>query len=305
MKYKMSCSGANLAKTSSLEESIDILSKSGYDAVDFWLYIYSQTENAPLKQDNWREWAAQTREKLASAGLFAGQAHCEWHHCHCFKEGGFEFDPPEEIYHRSVEACAIIGSPSLIFHPLYYIKPMTDEKTRMAILDANVEWMRYLLPTAEKFGVELHLENTFDFRHAQRPGDPTYMCCMSREMKYMAEKLNHPLVKICLDTGHANLAGQDIPAMIRDYGDLLASLHLNDNLGVIGPIYEDIHLYPGYGKIEWDPIFQALKEIGYKGTLNLEPNGELQRISREERILQLDTARRITMLMAERNGMEV
>jgi sugar phosphate isomerase/epimerase len=66
---------------------------------------------------------------------------------------------------------------------------------------------------------------------------------------------------VCLDTGHANQAGLDVPSAIRRLGKRIKHLHLQDNHG--GPI--DEHLPIGEGLIEWDAVFDALEEIGFEG----------------------------------------
>jgi len=304
MKYDISCSGNAIGKVEPFEISIDIMARAGYDTVDFWLYVYSDGENTPLTQENWRQWCIYARDYMKKRGIRAGQCHCQWKKTHNFEEGA-NINPPSEIYHRSIEACSILECRKLVFHPPFYIKRIPDETTRMAVLDAQVGWFRALLPTAERFDVELHLENTFDFKHVQQEGDPEYVGVTAREMLYLAKALNHPLVKICLDTGHANLAHQDIPAMIREIGPLLGTLHLNDNYGVIGPIYEDLHMFPGYGLLNWDEIFTALKEINYTGTLNMEPGTPLRKGNYDDHVVKLHAAKALLRTMAERAGFDV
>lgn len=55
-------------------------------------------------------------------------------------------------------------------------------------------------------------------------------------------------------------------------------MHLNDNYGLIRPVFEDLHLFPGYGTLEWKPIFDALRDIRFRGVLNIEPVVELARM---------------------------
>ena len=215
MKYAISCSGNAIGKVESLETTLSIMAEAGYSTIDFWLYVYSESEGAPLRQNNWREWCSYARDLMEKHGIVPGQCHCQWQKTHTFAEGT-KINPPSEIYHRSIEACHLLGCRKIIFHPPFYIKRVPDEATRMAVLDGQAGWFQALLPTAERFGVELHLENTFDFRHVQQDGDPAYVGIAAWEMLYLAKKLNHPLVKLCLDTGHAHLAHQDVPAMIRE-----------------------------------------------------------------------------------------
>ena len=81
----------------------------------------------------------------------------------------------------------------------------------------------------------------------------------------LVEDVAAPNLGICVDTGHANLGDLGSARAIRMAGSLLRTTHLQDNLGE-----RDDHMPPGMGVIDWDDVFQALDEIGYKGTLMLE-----------------------------------
>ena len=75
----------------------------------------------------------------------------------------------------------------------------------------------------------------------------------------------HPCAGICLDTGHAHIAGEDIPAFIAKAGSLLIGTHIADNNGK-----EDQHLLPGFGTIRWEDVMKAFRTSGYRGFLNFE-----------------------------------
>ena len=68
-----------------------------------------------------------------------------------------------------------------------------------------------------------------------------------------------------LDLGHCNLCGSSPEAMIRAFADRLHHIHLHDNNG-----QADLHLPPGTGTIDWPAVMQALREVGYDGTITLE-----------------------------------
>ena len=93
-------------------------------------------------------------------------------------------------------------------------------------------------------------------------------------------------VQLC-STPAMPISGQDVPEMIRAWRGNLATLHLNDNYGLIRPVFEDLHLFPGYGTLEWKPIFDALRDIRFRGVLNIEPVVELARMPRAVRVIQL------------------
>ena len=73
-------------------------------------------------------------------------------------------------------------------------------------------------------------------------------------------------MKICLDTGHCLVTGQQPGDAVRLIGrDLLAALHVHDNDGT-----GDLHRWPFTGKADWADFSAALGEIGFSGPLTLE-----------------------------------
>jgi sugar phosphate isomerase/epimerase len=71
-----------------------------------------------------------------------------------------------------------------------------------------------------------------------------------------------------VDVSHLQMA-REVPELgIRKLGDKVFGVHLSDNDGVT-----DWHWAPGNGKINWPPIFEALRNIGYDGELSLDVSG--------------------------------
>lgn len=290
MNNTVSVAGGKLLVNSDLDGALDVIAEAGFSVIDFWLCSYCKGADAPMKAKNWEEWLAGVGEEIAARGLSVGQVHAHWDHSHQIRED-FTFEEPPEVVRRNFGAARMLGCTKLIFHPIQRWFRMPDESMRRPILDANVAWFASLLPEAEKTGVEIHIENLFDHKHVSVPGDPVFPFGQTEDLLYVADKLNHPLVKFCLDTGHANISGADIPAAIRAYGSRLGSLHLNDNYGKIAPIYEDVHLFPGLATIDWPAVFAALREVGYAGTLNMEPIAGLKKLPPELRVIHLRAAR--------------
>jgi sugar phosphate isomerase/epimerase len=69
---------------------------------------------------------------------------------------------------------------------------------------------------------------------------------------------------ICLDFGHAHMAG-DIVDAIETVSEHLVATHVHDNRG-----RSDDHLVPFEGTIDWAAALTAVQKIGYDGTLLLE-----------------------------------
>jgi sugar phosphate isomerase/epimerase len=113
-------------------------------------------------------------------------------------------------------------------------------------------------------------------------GGPTVVCLENlsfpgsgietlAEIRAILSAVDNGNVGICLDTGHANLAGVDCPEFIRGAGAQLAALHINDNAGT-----GDDHMLPyGHGTIPWDRVLRALRAVDYQGPFNLEVPGEI------------------------------
>jgi sugar phosphate isomerase/epimerase len=97
-------------------------------------------------------------------------------------------------------------------------------------------------------------------------------------------------VGVCLDTGHAHLAGGLVDAIETASGHVVTT-HVHDNGG-----RSDDHLVPFDGRIEWEAAMMALQKIGYEGPLVFElagaavPRQVLERAvqarARLERLLQ-------------------
>jgi len=70
---------------------------------------------------------------------------------------------------------------------------------------------------------------------------------------------------ILLDTGHANVNGEDLADVVTRLKDVPFHIHIDDNHGD-----SDAHLIPGEGNIDFEPFVRALKEINYQGIVSAE-----------------------------------
>ena len=148
--------------------------------------------------------------------------------------------------------CELLGVPVMVVHP-------GDARGGDASWDEQYDRLArslsVVLPEAERLGLRIALENLL-------PGS------LSSDIGVLIEqvdRLGHPLVGICLDTGHAHVSGFDIVEAVSAIGPRLFALHVHDNDGTA-----DQHRPPLAGTIEWTGFVAALQEVGYAGTLNLE-----------------------------------
>jgi inosose dehydratase len=88
----------------------------------------------------------------------------------------------------------------------------------------------------------------------------------------LAMELTDPqYVSLAPDTGHIRLGGGDVLQIVGKYRDRLSYFHLKDSAGA----FDRPHFAPnlrelGQGEIDFPAILNLLKEIGFKGWLNVE-----------------------------------
>jgi D-psicose/D-tagatose/L-ribulose 3-epimerase len=91
----------------------------------------------------------------------------------------------------------------------------------------------------------------------------TFFLNTAEDSARFCDEINHPNVGILFDTFHANIEEKDIAAGYRRVGRHLKHVHTCENdRGT-----------PGSGHIEWHPVFEAIRDIGYDGWLTIESFG--------------------------------
>ena len=89
-------------------------------------------------------------------------------------------------------------------------------------------------------------------------------------------------VFLCYDTGHFTFAGEDPLAMLRKYAGRVGHVHLKDmrlevveqarqqGWSFLESVRRGAFTVPGDGGVDFDPVFDALAESGYRGWLLVE-----------------------------------
>ena len=271
---------ASYCSKTDLFTAMTIVREAGFQGLDFPFSVYSAGYRPPLLQEDWKSWIKSVYEYARRIGLLIHQGHAPW-----LQDipSDFTYVPPGEIYFRTLEAANILGCRHVVFHPVRLRERVDSLSVRRRIHDWNVRWFHELIPAAEKFDVYINLENTFDSHHLQKAGDPPHPYTTGEDMMELLRDLASDRVRLCLDTGHANNAGQDIPSMIRMFRSDLATVHLNDNFGYRETGFSDLHLFPGEGNISWPEVLKALKDVNFRGVMNIEPIGSLPSLTDGER----------------------
>lgn len=166
---------------------------------------------------------------------------------------------------QCIRACGLTGCRFMVVHPV--VGENREEERRI-----NREIFSHLAAVAREQGVILCVENMFYHRNGRVVQED---CACAEELCYYVDTLNAACGEerfgACLDTGHALLAGQEIPEMIRMLGSRLKTLHLHENDGI-----GDMHRIPytcrphGGAAIDWEAVLLALREVGYEGAICFE-----------------------------------
>lgn len=243
---------------------------AGFDACDYSLITYLESEPSPYLTDTYREAAANARKIIEDAGLTVNQTHAP------FKFPFAMWDTPEifngkifPLMVRALEISSILGADVCIIHPLHHLVYRGNEEK---LFNMNMEYYGRLLPYAEKFNVKIGIENMWQ-KHRLRKNIVIDTCATADEFVRYVDTLNSKYAVACLDVGHVLLP--DIPGTVGDFiralgHDRLQALHIHDN-----DFSNDNHSLPYLGKQDWDDITKALGEIDYQGDFTYEVSDSL------------------------------
>jgi D-psicose/D-tagatose/L-ribulose 3-epimerase len=134
--------------------------------------------------------------------------------------------------------------------PLTPDEELTDKE---AALERSAVELRKIAPVAADYGIDLCLEVVNRFEQ--------YLLNTAEEGVAFCSRVGHPNVKLLLDTFHMNIEEDSFAEAIRTAGPRLGHFHIG----------ETNRRVPGRGKMPWQEICQALKDIQYPGSLVMEP----------------------------------
>lgn len=142
----------------------------------------------------------------------------------------------------TVGEAARLGACGVVVHP--GIPPYKEIFRRERGIPYAVESLRRLAEAAAEASVEVYLENmpAVSIAEGVRPMAFSYGVQYD-ELRDIYEQVNHPSLRLCLDLGHAYLAGGNVlKEMLKDQD--VVHIHVSDNHG-----WHDDHLAWGDGDI--------------------------------------------------------
>jgi len=153
-----------------------------------------------------------------------------------------------ETYRREAQLAVDLGGPMVVVHP----GPPAEYETHISprTIAARVDPLRRSMAEMARIGEELGVIYLFEnipanYHFGSNPA----------QLGQLIRELNHPNVRMCLDTGHANMTANAVDAL-SDCADVIAYLHLHDNHGKL-----DNHRFPGDGTIDWETLGRRIKSM--------------------------------------------
>lgn len=241
------CCSSPMVPGDTLTAKADLLKGWGYDAIAVF---------QPLE-----EWSDQVRQEMIALEARTGVRPVEFvltDDIYGNAMSGDEAlrDACRDMYRRAADVCAELGlvteieyeygpqDPMPLFDP--YQQLAADQEARF------LDFYRELLDRVAGSGASILLEplNRYESR---------YLNSVTDNLR-LIDKVAHPNAGLLPDTFHMSIEERSVSDALRAAGDQVRHVHLGDNN----------RLLPGAGSLDWGAIFEALRDIGYDGAVNLE-----------------------------------
>jgi D-psicose/D-tagatose/L-ribulose 3-epimerase len=160
-----------------------------------------------------------------------------------------------EYVKQLLDDCALLKAP--VFAGLNFCawpsSPPPGMTDKRPYVDRAIDSVKKVIKVAEGHGVIYALEVVNRFEQ--------WLVNDAKEALAFCNAVDNPWCKIQLDTFHMNIEEDSFAAAIKSCKGKIGHFHLG----------EANRRPPGQGRLPWDEIFGALKEIQYDGTIVMEP----------------------------------
>lgn len=231
------------------DRTIEYVKSVGYDALEIAPFMLSKyiTDVPP-------DTAPRIRAKAEDTGLEIAGLH--WILSKC--DGLHINSPDAEVRLKTADYlceltrfCAALGGKVMIFGSPQQ-RGVAEGLTYQQAFDYTVEGLKHAAPVLDEHGIMLCMEplstaETNFLHNAQQTLD-------------LVKAVDHPQVQMMLDTKAMTTEDLDRPDLIRKYAPHMKHYHANDaNLNG-----------PGFGEVDFVPIFKALKDVNFDGYVSVE-----------------------------------
>ena len=240
------------AYTHDQAEAMRYIYEAGFRYMDYNCGM-DYPERTGVYGENWQEYAADLKRQADELGVKFVQSHAPM--------GRPLAEDPKEYKQfiadniRCIEACAILGIPSVVVHSGYSVG-LTKEET----FARNKEFFMPLLEAAERVNVMVLVEN---FNKMNK--ENLYWIDNAPDLLAQIEYVDHPLFQAVWDAGHNNMQEMSQAEGLRILGSHVKAIHVQDNMGD-----RDSHMVPFTGTLSMDSLMHGLLDINYQGYFTFE-----------------------------------
>lgn len=252
-------------------ETVRLFEGTGFKLLDFDFYSMNHPDSI-LMQDDWMRYIEDAANEAAKLGFRFVQAHSP---SGSFFKKGEAYDTYIKTTCRSIEACKFLGIENIVVHSVF-ATGNGPHLGRQGFMEANKQFYSEFIPTMEKTDVNVLIENSSETNMGMpvdtAPGQSEGLFYYAEDMLELLDYMNHPLLHVCWDVGHAAMRDMDQYAALTTLGDQLRALHIQDNFGKT-----DDHIAPLQGVLNMDEIMCGLIDSGYKGYFTFEASNIIRR----------------------------
>lgn len=238
-----------------IANSIMRCAQAGYRVMDMNFHDCCTFRNG-FVTEHYQDWLEEIALCARNFGVKFSQAHAPFYN---FCDDAFaRREEMDRLIRRSIQCAAKLDIPWVVIHAG---TDFTAADWQKSSLEKN---LRYFLPLADFAageGVGIAIENLWDLNIAPQ----RRYTAQPEEVLELVDRLDSPMVGICCDVEHAAIMGQDPAAVLRLFGKQLKATHISDVIDTAAD-----HLLPFFGKMQWAPIMEALREIEYTGDFTYE-----------------------------------
>jgi sugar phosphate isomerase/epimerase len=231
------------------------LSELGYTAVDWTVEHFDPMAQPP-------EDLVELAKLSESAGLATPQLMV---HQDFVRVDAAQYEQAVVKTERAAEACAAAGIPTIgvLTGPNCWEEgharigqDLSEERAWELALDA----LARVLECAERVGITVSLEPCWGTLVRDR-----------YRTEYALSRLHSRALGLTFDPSHFVMSGDDVPGLIQAWGERISHVHLKDAFGAEGEEGVDFtFLVPGSGAVGWASMFNALRTVGYQGSMSVE-----------------------------------
>jgi sugar phosphate isomerase/epimerase len=250
MKFAYS---TNAFKRYTLEESITLIKEIGFDGVEIMAdqpHLYPSDYQSPNKLVPLKNLLKEKGLAVSNLNTFTLFAVGDMHHPSWIEKDASLRRIRIEHTLNCLQLAKELGCPNISTQPggrVEYFSPVESLKLFTSGLEE-------IVPEAKRLGVKILVEP-----------EPQLLMENSRQFAEFISKVDTSNIGLNCDIGHFWCAGEDPVEIIRRFLPFIHHIHIED---IKNRIHQ--HLICGQGEIDFPPIFETLKKIGYQGFLSVE-----------------------------------